>query len=367
MKKNIVLIHWVDVPQQWAIDLYYYTKYLSLNQNINVKTIISNVFLWNNDSFMKDSFIEIWNNYNKWLLSSIKFIYYAFIELKKINRINKIDYVHFFSMHPMSVILQFFVKYFLRIDTIYDIISWPIWKWLVYNISYITEKIWIFLSKKYIIDHKKLINLLSISTEKKYIELWIWCEIKNNLNYENYFNKKKNEVIFMYIGSLNKDRELLNLIYTFNKLSEVKDFTYRLIIIWKWDDEQNLKRNTITKNIKFLWYQPHNKIPFYMYNSDVLISYIPKKIYFEYQPPTKLLEWLAIWKIVIATSTFAQNEILQSYNDFLFDDNYESLKNKIIYISKNINNYSENDIKKIVEDFTWEKLINEKLIPFYLK
>ena len=367
MKKNIVLIHWVDVPQQWAIDLYYYTKYLSLSNDINVKTIISNAFLWKNDSFLKDSFIEVWNNYNKWFLSSIKFIYYAFLELKKLNKINKINYVHFFSMHPMSVVLQTLVKYFLRIDTIYDIISWPIWKWPIYYISYFTEKLWIILSKKYIVDHEKLVKLLWFSKNKGHIELWIWCEIKTNLKYNNILEKKENEIIFMYIWSLNKDRELSTMIDVFNELSNKKDFVYKLIVIWKWNDEINLKEKILTNNIKFLWYKPHSEIFSYMSYSDVLISYVPKKIYFDYQPPTKLLEWLAIWKPVIVTWTYAQEEIVKEYKWLIFDDNFNSLLEKIINISNELDFYTENKMKKIVENLTWEKLINEKLIPFYLK
>jgi len=367
MKKNIILVHWVDIPQQWAIDLFYYTKYLSLSPDINVKTIISKSFLSENDSFMKESIIEIWHNYNKWFLSSIKFIYYSFLELKRINKINKIDYVHFFSMHPMSVVLQFLVKYLLKIDTIYDIISWPIGRGSIYYISYITEKLWIILSKKYIIDHEKLVKLLWFSKKKEYIDLWIWCEIKNDLKYKNYLDRKENEIIFMYIWSLNIDRELSIVIDVFNKLSNKKDLIYKLVIIWKWDDENNLKEKSLTENIEFLWYKHHSDISSYIKSADVIISYIPQKEYFDFQPPTKLLEWLAVWKPVIATWTYAQKEILKNYSWLIFDDNFESLFNKIIDISYHLDKYPEKDMKKIVEKYTWEKLVNNKLIPFYLK
>lgn len=368
MKKNIILVHWVDVPQQWAIDLYYYTKYLSLSSEINIKTIISNTFLSKEDDFMKNNFIEIWNNYNKWFFSSIKFIYKAFIKIKQLNKESKIDYVHFFSMHPMSVVLQFFVKYFLRISTIYDIISWPIWKWPIYYISYISERLWVFFSKKYVIDNENLINLLNFSSNKTHIEIWIWCEYKNiNFIKNSFIEKKENEIIFTYIWTLNKDRELLTFINVFNDLTKIDNVIYKLFIIWRWDNEENLKNYSKTNNIEFLWYKNHSDIFWYINDSDILISYIPQKIYFDFQPPTKLLEWFSMWKPVICTSTSVQKELLKEYKEFLFEDNYESLYNKVIEIWNDFKKYSKDDMKKIVENYTWEKLINDKLIPFYLR
>jgi hypothetical protein len=41
-----------------------------------------------------------------------------------------------------------------------------------------------------------------------------------------------------------------------------------------------------------------------------MISYIPKMDYFEYQPPTKLIEYLACNKPCIVTNTIAQEEIM---------------------------------------------------------
>ncbi len=362
MKKNIILIHWVDVPQQWAIDLYYYTKYLLLSSDINVKTIVSNLEI-NNNEISKNNFIEIWNNYSKWFLSSFKFICKAFLTIKKINKEEKIDYIHFFSIHPLSVFLQFIVKYLFKIDTIYDIISWPIWKGPIYYISYITEKVWVYLSKKYIVDHKKLIDLLGFNPNKEYIEIWIWTEIINRNFNKNLIKKENWNIIFMYIWSLNKDRELELLINVFNNLEN----NFKLYIIWKWNDEENLKNKVKNKNIFFLGYKNHNLIYDYMNLADVLISYVPKKDYFEYQPPTKLLEWLSVWKLVIASNTFAQKEILNWYEELIFEDNYKSLLEKVLWASKNFNKYKKEDFLKIAKKYSWENLVNNKLIPFYLK
>jgi hypothetical protein len=41
-----------------------------------------------------------------------------------------------------------------------------------------------------------------------------------------------------------------------------------------------------------------------------LISYVPKVSYFENQPPTKLIEYLACDKPIIVTNTIAQEEIM---------------------------------------------------------
>lgn len=82
----------------------------------------------------------------------------------------------------------------------------------------------------------------------------------------------------------------------------------KLYFIWSWNWEENLKnisKNYLDKNIFFLWKKDHKQIPDYINSSDFLISYVPKKKYYEYQPPTKLIEYLACNKPVICINTVA--------------------------------------------------------------
>ena len=66
-----------------------------------------------------------------------------------------------------------------------------------------------------------------------------------------------------------------------------------------------------------------------------MVSYVLKIDYFEYQPPTKLIEYLACNKPVIATNTIAQEEIMRSFEDLICRDDCESVRSKINYFIEN--------------------------------
>ena len=189
MKKTIVFVQNIEYPQQWAVDIFYYSKYLSKYYNYNIKVIVSKI----NEDINNDNLelIELWK------INYFKFILKSFLEIKKINKNEKIDYVYFFAQHPASVLLQFFVKYLLNIKTIYDIVSWPIWKWFIPFISKITIKLWVFLSNKYIVLDKRLIEKIKLpkNKNKKYEILWMWydTELFKELKKINLFNKEDNE------------------------------------------------------------------------------------------------------------------------------------------------------------------------------
>jgi glycosyltransferase involved in cell wall biosynthesis len=78
-----------------------------------------------------------------------------------------------------------------------------------------------------------------------------------------------------------------------------------------------LSQQYLGKNIFFHGKQEHAKIPDFINSADIMISYVPKVAYFEYQPPTKLIEYLACNKPSLATNTIAQEELLRGYEFLL--------------------------------------------------
>lgn len=355
MKKTILFIQNIEYPQQWAVDIFYYSKYLSKYEDIKVKVIVSKIN--ENISNKNLEIIELWK------INYLLFIIKSFFIIKKINKKEKIDYVYFFAQHPFSVILQFFVKYFLNIKTIYDVVSWPIWKWFISFLSKITIKLWVFFSNKYVVLDIWLIKKLNLSRNKNHEIVWMWYDEKifrENKNI-NLFDKKENEIIFTYIWTLNTERNLDIFIQAFIKNIEEYN-NIKLYFIWTWNWENNLKnisKNYLDKNIFFLWKKEHKKIPDYINSSDILVSYVPKVDYFEYQPPTKLIEYLACNKPVITTNTIAQIEILKDFDFLIHKDDLESIKEKIIYFIENIEDLKKNNYIELVKEFTWLKLVKK--------
>ncbi len=354
-KKTIIFVQNIEYPQQWAIDIFYYSKYLSKYDDVKVKVIVSKI----NENISSDNLevIELLK------INYLSFIIKSFFLIKKINQKEKIDYVYFFAQHPLSVILQFFVKYLLKIKTIYDVVSWPIWKWIIPFISKITIKFWVYFSDKYVILDKWLIEKLNLLKIKKYEIVSMWYDeklFKENKKID-LFNKKQNEVFFTYIWTLDNTRNLEIFIKAFIENIKINN-NIKLYFIWSWNWEQNLKnisKKYLDKNIFFLWKREHNKIPDYINSSDFLISYVPKIDYFEYQPPTKLIEYLACNKPVICTNTIAQNKILFWFEFLVHKDDFESTKEKIKYFIENKEYLSKYDYSKIVENFSWKKLVKK--------
>ncbi len=354
-QRTIIFVQNVDFPQQWAVDIFYYTKYLSKYKDIKIKVIVSKIN--ENVSNKNLEIIELWKtNY-------INFIFNAYKKIKSFNKIEKVDYVYFFAQHPFSVLLQFFVKYFLKINTIYDVVSWPIWKWIIPFISKITIKLWVKLSNRYVVLDKGIIKKLWLPQKKQHTIIPMWYDIeffKENINI-NLFNKNEDEIIFTYIWTLNKERNLDIFVKSFIKNLE-KYENIKLYFVWFWNWEENLKnisKRYLDKNIFFLWKKEHKKIPDYINSSDILISYVPKVDYFEHQPPTKLIEYLWCNKPVIATNTIAQIEILKNYPNLIHKDDFESTKKQVLYCIENIEALKKEDYKQIVQQYNWEFLVEK--------
>ena len=354
-KKTIIFVQNVSFPQQWAVDIFYYAKFLSREKNIRVKVIVSKI---NEDISSED--LEI---IHLWRINYFSFIIKAFWKIRKINWVQKIDYVYFFAQHPFSVLLQFFVKYFLKINTIYDVVSWPIWKGFIPFISKYTIKLWIYLSNKYIVLDEWLINKLNLSKSKNHEIIWMWYDPELFFEKKNIdlFNKKEKDIIFTYIWTLNFERNLNIFIEAF--IYNIKENrNLKLYFIWSWNWENKLKEISweyLNKNIFFLGKKDHKKIPDYINSSDIMVSYVPKLDYFEYQPPTKLIEYLACNKPVIATNTIAQCEILKWFNKLIHEDNFEDTKEKIQEILQNIGYFSDRNYIKNIKHYSWEILIKK--------
>lgn len=355
-KKTIIFVQNIEYPQQWAVDIFYYSKYLAEDPTYEVKVIVSKV---NGKNHLDNiEVIELWN------INYILFILKSFLLVKKIHKRKPISYVYFFAQHPFSVLIQILIKYILKIKTIYDVVSWPIGNWLSSIISKYTIKLGVKLSYKYVVLDKWLIEKLQLPFKKEHQIIGMWYD--NELFFENYsdniFQKNNGEIIFTYIGTLDKQRNLDIFLMAFiNNLK--KDKKIKLYFIWYWNSEEKLRYiawDYIWKHIFFLGKKSHSLIPKYINSSDVMISYIPKVEYFEYQPPTKLIEYLACNKLVIATNTIAQEKIMDIYWNLIHKDDICSTQKQIEYIIDNFSDLNDSNYIDLVKNYKWVTLIEKQ-------
>lgn len=356
--KHIVLVQNINFPQQWAVDIFYYAKYLSLNNRYKVTVLIHT-----NKSKLLSSSLEIIQIQKK----NLQFIIEAFITIRDINKTVPIDYVYFFAQHPLSVLLQAAVKYFLKIKTIYDVVSWPIGKWLIPTLSKYTIKLWVALSNKYVVLDKGLIHLLNLPLEKEYtiVPMWYDPEVFKPIKGINLLEKKEWELIFLYVWTLNTERNLHIFLNAFMKVSKENLFL-RLYFIWSWNWEKylrNIAHEQIWKTVFFLWLKPHNTIPQYLNSADCLISYIPIVDYFQHQPPTKLVEYLACGKRCIVTDTKAQRILVWDTMKLYWDSCDSMIKaiNDSIKLIKNEEDIIQQSYR--IKKCSWPILI-QQLVTF---
>ena len=112
---------------------------------------------------------------------------------------------------------------------------------------------------------------------------------------------------------------------------------------------------------------PHLQLSDFFSKCNVGISYIPQTSYFEYQPPTKTFEYILSGLVCIATSTFANKEIVNINNGVLIDDNPKSFAQGLEYIWDNRTRYQTSKIAITVTDYSWESIVKRYLCPVLLK
>jgi len=115
-------------------------------------------------------------------------------------------------------------------------------------------------------------------------------------------------IIFLYYGALDTSRGVVELTkmfirYTCNESN--KKHNIYLVLIGDGDASKHIleiTRQNKCKNVIFLGRQPYHKMPYYIAASDVVFVAFPFSMEWMYQVPTKLLEAMALGKVVIVTT-----------------------------------------------------------------
>jgi glycosyltransferase involved in cell wall biosynthesis len=177
--------------------------------------------------------------------------------------------------------------------------------------------------------------------------------------------------ILVYAGTMKKTRNLVNLLMAMKILTALKKHVLLLMIGDENQDES--LRNTVHRFdlgnfVKFMGSVPHHEIVNYYGLSDIGISYIPINKNFTYNPPLKTYEYLACGKPCIATKTISNYEIMKDgLNGILVDDSPKAVAKGMLEILEHeaYKNYDINMICNSVKDFTFKKIVENKVVPIY--
>ncbi|MBO9542812.1 glycosyltransferase family 4 protein [bacterium] len=184
--------------------------------------------------------------------------------------------------------------------------------------------------------------------------------------------------VILYAGSISPSRRLPVLLEAFELLTRTHD-DVRLIVVGAHENTaflENLKaqaeRLGILDRIVFTGRVPYNEVFPYYCAADIGVSMVPTATRHRYQPPTKLIEYLACANLIpVATCTPASLDYVQDgVNGFVCLDSVEDVHNAL---GRAISAYGEpasfasirEHADRVAACNDWAVIVSQYLIPLY--
>jgi glycosyltransferase involved in cell wall biosynthesis len=188
-------------------------------------------------------------------------------------------------------------------------------------------------------------------------------------------NHNFNSVNLLYVGALD-DRnisETLKGLQLFLQKNVRNTFGLTYCIVGFGSESEILKiKNSISEYnlsdcVKIEGRKTYEELIPYFEMSNIGVAYIPQTPWYDCQPTTKLFEYMLAGMPVIATSTYENRLIVKTTNGVLINDIPEDFCNGLLNIYDRRDSYDSSTIRKSVEGYTWENIVNTILKPYLLK
>jgi glycosyltransferase involved in cell wall biosynthesis len=182
------------------------------------------------------------------------------------------------------------------------------------------------------------------------------------------------EINLLYVGALD-DRnitETIKGIQLFFEKNEIKTIELSYTIIGFGSESETIKiENSILENslsdfVKFKGRKTSEELVPFFELSNIGVAYIPRTPWYDCQPTTKLFEYMLAGMPVIATKTSENRLFVDETNGVLINDTPEDFCNGLTNIFNRRNSFNSHKIRKSVEAYTWENIVNTNLKPFLL-
>ena len=117
------------------------------------------------------------------------------------------------------------------------------------------------------------------------------------------------------------------------------------------------------KGVTLHGYLNHDEATRFFDHCNIGVCYVPITDYYQFQPPTKLYEYLLAGMACIATRTYSNSLVVNEQNGILIGDDEESVFNGIVSLTKRMSTFQSSAIVNDSLSYHWEKIIQEKLLP----
>lgn len=180
-------------------------------------------------------------------------------------------------------------------------------------------------------------------------------------------NKSFGSLRLLYVGSLNGRNiihTILGLSYFIRKYPKIP-ISYDIIGDGTEVEQLNqiINELELSSIVKLHGRISHFKLKPFFDNSNIGISYIPMTEYFDFQPPTKTFEYILSGIPCIATKTNENKKLIKDVNGVLCCDNPESFSRGLEVVYKKRSSYDSKVIRESLKEYTWNKIVDQKLKP----
>lgn len=174
----------------------------------------------------------------------------------------------------------------------------------------------------------------------------------------------------LYVGTLynrNIDTTIRGVALAKTLLPEECKITYDIIGDGmgneKEECEELIKELSISDIVTMHGYVHHSQLEEFYSKCNVGVSYVPISYHYEFQPVTKTFEYALAGLYVIATATFANQEVVNSDNGILIKDNEQSFAEGLVNIYNRRDMIKTQVIRESLSDYSWDRIVNNIMKP----
>lgn len=183
-------------------------------------------------------------------------------------------------------------------------------------------------------------------------------------------NKSFREMRLFYIGTFN-NRDLDVFIEGLAKFQKITSINCTFDIIGGGTKEEEKKvvdavKRLGVENVTLHGYMTHEEAVPLFEKCNIGVCYVPMTEYYDFQPPTKLYEYLLSGMACIVTRTSSNMEVMDDYIlGVSVYDNVNSVCDGLIKLERNLNNYDSNLIRKATRMYHWHEIVTNSFLPLF--
>lgn len=183
--------------------------------------------------------------------------------------------------------------------------------------------------------------------------------------------RRRDEVRLIYVGTFKNrhlERTVEGLAEFVHKAAADLSVCYTLVGFGSEQERTAIRRavdaNGLGERVQIRGRVYREDIPPLLADHNVGIAFTPRTPWFEFQPSTKIFEYLQSGLLCIATDNAANREVISSANGVLVADTAEGFCLGLEEIAVRLAGWNPQVVADSVRDHTWQAIVSKNLAPY---